>query len=195
MPGKLLEQIFDADRALRAAELELLDQEPEQLSSLLSVAVTTAQKLADAEEGALRLERLADLCSQVPGPQMADALISILDDDEPSVRHAAGEALLDVAYDYYAEVARAIDRVLDVGSTGPGMCELPFLLAEVGEPGATKQLKRFLKSESPEVVDALRALANDEREVTIVDFEDETKATVGQLATEAVAALESLEEL
>ncbi|MFK8003501.1 MAG: hypothetical protein AB8H86_28275 [Polyangiales bacterium] len=210
MPSVLLNQIFEADRALRAAERELLDKDPEALTRLLAKAVETARG-DSSESGAMRLERLADLCSQVPGPLMADALVSILDHEEPTVRHAAGEALLDVAYDYYAEVARAIDRALDEKRTGPAMCELPFLLAEVGEPGAVKQLKRFLKSESPEVVasaieasvelldgemlDALRELGSDERVVTMVDFEDETTATLGELANEAVAALESLEDL
>ena len=54
----------------------------------------------------MRLERLADLCAQVPGPEMTDALIDIMDYGKPPVRIAAGEALLDVAYEYYAEVAR-----------------------------------------------------------------------------------------
>ena len=73
------------------------------------------------------------------------------------------------------------------------------------------QLKRFLQSESAEVVaatieasvelvdadmlDALRALSGDERMVTVLDFEEETTASVGELAKEAVAALESLEDL
>lgn len=210
MPSVLLNQIFEADRTLRAAERELLDKDPDGLTRLLATAVKSAREDA-SENGTMRLERLADLCSQVPGPLMADALVSILDHEEPTVRHAGGEALLDVAYDYYAEVARAIDRALDEKRTGPAMCELPFLLAEVGEPGAVKQLKRFLQSESPEVVasaieasvelldsemlDALRELGSDERVVTMVDFEDETTASVGELAKEAVAALESLEDL
>ena len=46
-----------------------------------------------------------------------------------------------------------------------------------------------------EMLDALRGLSSDERVVTMVDFEDETTATLGELASEAVAALESLEDL
>ena len=210
MPSEKLARIFDADRAMRSAERELLDLKPAQVAEFLSEAVVAAKNNEDALESALRLERLADLCAQVPGPLMADALLSILDEEEPSVRVAAGEALLEVAYDYYAEVARAIDRALDRDDKGPAMSELPFLLAEVGEPGASKQLKRFLKSSEPEIVAAtieasaasmdvemlepLRLLMDDGREVVVEDFDEETHATLGQLAAEAVAALEVLEE-
>lgn len=208
---KHLNAIFEADRALRVAERALLDQDPDVLTSLLAASVEKAKADPVAEESMMQLERLADLCAQVPGPRMADALVSILDDDEPSVRVAAGEALLDVAYDYYAEVARAIDRALDRGQTGPAMVELPFLLAEVGEPGAVPQLKRFLKSEDPDVVaaaieastelldpdllPALQALTEDTRTVTMEEFEEETTASLGELAHEAIAALESFQEL
>ncbi len=210
MPRAILERTFEADRNLRAAERELLDKDQEALSALLTAAVEEAKQEKNEAETVMRLERLADLCAQVPGPAMADALISILDDEEPSVRVSAGEALLDVTYDYYAEVARAIDRALDARQTGPAMCELPFLLAEVGEPGAVKQLKRFLENPNADVVAAaveasvqlmdaemiepLNALTNDTREVSL-EFEEETKATVGELAEEAVTALSALSEL
>ncbi|MEM6959144.1 MAG: hypothetical protein AAF645_25910, partial [Myxococcota bacterium] len=114
-----LNAVFEADRALRTAERSLLAGDKSALVKELAAAVTEAKGLGDVVEASMRLERLADLCAQVPGPEMADALIAILDEDEPSVRFAAGEALLDVAYDYYAEVAHAIDRALDRGDSGP----------------------------------------------------------------------------
>src|SRR5690606_7180174 len=120
-----LDAIFDAERALRAAERALLADKGPALAAQLARRVEEALALEDAGEAALRLFRLADLCAQVPGPQMADALIRILNADDLAVRNEAGEALLDVAYDRYAEVARAIERALDAGLRGPAMMELP----------------------------------------------------------------------
>jgi len=202
MPRTHLDAVFAADRALRDAESALLESPGKALRDVLAAAVEEAKTMDDREEGDMRLERLADLCAQVPGPEMVDALIQILDENEPRVRVAAGEALLDVAYDYYAEVARAIERVLDVGADGPAMTELPFLLAEVGEPSARALLEQFMKHEQakvvaagieasvllmdPDILPALQTLVGDAREVTVEDYEDETTATVGQLATEAI---------
>lgn len=209
MTTDALKRIFDSDRTMREAEGQLLSQEQAVVVSELSKAVTEAKAMEDRAEACMRLERLADLCAQVPGPEMADALINILDDEEPTVRSAAGEALLDVTYTFYAEVARAIDRALDEKRTGPVMSELPFLLAEVGEPGAAKQLKRFLQSDSaeviaaaieasvelldPQMIEPIEKLTDDEREVVFFDFEAATQVSIAELATAAVEALSNLE--
>ncbi len=202
-----LESIVDAERALRAAEAKLMAEPPEAIEATLSAAVAEARELSDRPEACLRLERLADLCAQLPGPAMADALIAILDAPEPQVRVVAGEALLDVAYDYYAEVARAIERALDEGAAVRALSELPFLLVEVGEPSAPKLLKRFLQHPSGQVVaaaieaaveladpalaPALAALAGDTRDASLDEFEG--PITVGDLAEHARQAL-SVEE-
>lgn len=210
MPKAHLDAIYAADRALRAAERSLLGENPDALTELLVKAVADAKDEVDVEESMMRLERLADLCAQVPGPKMADALISILDDDEPSVRVAAGEALMDVAYDYYAEVARAVDRALDRGESGPAMAELPYVLANIGEDSAGAQLKRFMQNADPDVVAAaieasvillepnlipsLKELIGDERMAVEEDFEDETTASLGELAQDAIEQLQTLLE-
>jgi len=202
---KHLTAVLDAERALRVAEADLLAEPEADVIAALEAAVHEAKALDDPDEAGLRLERLSDLCAQVPGPRMADALIAILDHDEPRVRVAAGEALLDVAYDYYAEVARGIDRCLDDGRAVRALAELPFLLAEVGEPSATPLLRRFLAHPDatvvaaaieaavqlgdPELARSLADLATDEREVSEEDFEEETGATIGDLATDALEAL------
>lgn len=201
-----LEMLFDADRQLRKTERELLLAQPtESVADLLDSAVDEARQLHDPEEASMRLERLADLCAQVPGAKMADALIRILDADEPSVRVAAGEALLDVGYERYAEVARAIERALEQDRQGPAMTELPWLLAEIGEPSALPLLRRFAGHRDADVVAAsIEALArlgepegastvkqfvDDPREVSLED-EFATSTTLGELAR---AALEQLD--
>ncbi len=195
--------MFDADRTIRDAESRLLeDKRSSELVALLESETHAALELEDRAEATMRLERLADLCAQVPGPRMTDALIAILDDDEPRVRVAAGEALRDLGYERYAEVARGIERALDRGEAGLSMSELPWVLAEIAEPSALSLIRRFLDHPSADVVAAsIEALAqlqdpesmpdlerfvDDDRIVIIDDFEDETKTTLGELARQAL---------
>jgi HEAT repeat protein len=201
-----LQRIFDADRVLLKAESALLRKKgSEELITLLEQETEGALQMEDRKEGAMRLERLADLCAQVPGPRMTDALIAILDDGEPRVRVAAGEALRDLGYERYAEVARGIGRALDRNAEGIAMSELPWVLAEIAEPSALPLIRRFLDHPSADVVAAaIEALAQlqdpealadlerfvgDERIVTIEDFEDETTTTLGELAEDALEML------
>lgn len=201
-----LQRIFDADRTLRHAEKALLRKSSTaELVALLEAETQNALAMEDRQESTMRLERLADLCAQVPGPTMADALIAILNDGEPRVRVAAGEALRDVGYERYAEAARAIERALDRGDRGLAMSELPWVLAEIGEPSALPLIRRFLDHESadviaaaiealsqlrePEAVPDIERFIGDARTVTIEDFEDETKTTLGELARDALAEL------
>ncbi|HEX4353244.1 MAG TPA: HEAT repeat domain-containing protein [Polyangiales bacterium] len=200
-----LEAIFDAERSLRLAEAELLQNNQKQLSALLTRAVAEAKEEEDPQEAELRLVRLVDLCAQVPGEPMTDALISILDEEQPSVRVQAAEALVDVGYDRYAEVARSIERFLESGEGGAALEELPFIIAEISEPSAAALIGRFLEHEDGEVVaaaiealarlgdtsalPALNKLVDDRRVVTIDEGDEELTSTVGELATEAAAAL------
>lgn len=199
-----LNALFEAERALRSAENALLQNQPGELSELLSAAVKEAKGLDDKAESRLRLERLADLCAQVPGPEMTDALISILDDASPAVRVQAAEALADVGFDRYAEVARGVERALSAPLTF-ALQELPWVLIELGEPSVRKLLVGFLDSKDGDVVasavealaelgDAasikdLKKLTDDSREVDIEGDEGEETVTVGDLALEAIDAL------
>ncbi len=204
-PRELLHRIFDADRALRAAEDALLESAEEAaLADLLSAAVDEAfAEVADEQE--LRLMRLADLCAQVQSPGTVAALIRILDHDEPAVRNEAGECLLDVAYERFKEVATAVEELLDRGHEGLAMEELPFILTEVRDPDPIPLVARFLAQPRAEIVAAaiealaaygdpsairhLEKLAKDTREVAMPEVEDET-ATIADLAADAIAELE-----
>ena len=185
-----LERIFESDRTLRKAESALLrDRGGEELASLLQSETARALRMEDRTEATMRLERLADLCAQVPGPRMADALIAILNHQEPRVRVAAGEALRDVGYERY----------------GPAMAELPWVLAEIAEPSALPLIRRFLahpnaeivaaaiealaQLRDPEAVSDLQRFTDDARMVTIEDFEDDAKTTLGELAVDALEML------
>ena len=200
-----LEAIFAAERALRSAEAELLKGKPQQIGELLSTAVVEAKAHTDPQEVELRLTRLADLCAQVPGDAMADALIAILDEEQPSIRVQAAEALVDVAYDRYAEVARAIERILSRGHAGPCMQELPWVIAEIAEPSAVPLISRFLTHQDAEIVasaieallrlgdpaaaPALKKLVSDQRKVTVEEGDEEFTSSIGELAAEALDEL------
>jgi len=206
-----LSAIFDAERKLREAESELLQAEPKELEALLTEAVREAKAESDPEESEVRLTRLADLVAQVPGAAMADALIAILDSEYPAVRVQAGDALLDVAYDRYADVARAIERALERREDGPAMQELPLIVAEIGEPSALTLISRFLQHENEEVVASgieaitrlgdpqaiptLQRLVKDPRVVIVKedndadDSEEGFTSTIGELASEAIDEL------
>ncbi len=207
MGGQLesrLSAIFEADRAMRREEKALLGEDPDRVGAALAHAVQEALALGDEAEGAMRLERLADLCAQVHGPDMVDALIAILSSDAQSARIEAYEALQDVAFERYAEVARGIERLLERPDGGHALRELPFLLAEVAEPSARPLIARFLKRDDVNVqaaaIEALAVLGDETAIEEIEPFrddgrrvepedEDEPSATLGELATEAIEAL------
>jgi HEAT repeat protein len=206
-PRALLDSLFAADRALRAAEDAFLDAADDKtLARTISEAVREARALADREEQEMRLVRLADLSAQVPGPETVDALLAILDHEEPAVRNEAGECLLDVAYERFKEVALGIERLLDRGHSGPAMEELPFMLTEIRDPDPLPLVARFLAHPKGEIAAAaiealasygdpaatkhLQKLEGDPRQVTLPDLDDAT-ATIGDLAADAIAELGS----
>lgn len=200
-----LNAIFEADRRAHEGELRLLaDGDPSALADLLAEATGAALALEDETEAEIQLVRLADLCAQVPGPRMADALIAILDHPSVRVRVEAGEALRDVAYERFKEVARAIERALDAKRGGLAMQELPFVLTEIHDPDPVPLMVRFLQNPDPNVVAAaiealvdygdpaaiphIEKLVDDPREATLEELDDEP-APLGDLAREALEEL------
>lgn len=200
-----LSAIFDADRRARDAEVAMFERgDPGAIADLLAEATRAALALEDEDEAELRLVRLADLCAQVPGPKMADALVAILDHPSPRVRVEAGEALRDVAYERFKEVARAIERVLARQHGGLSMQELPFVLTEIRDPDPVPLIARFLSHPDGDVVAAaIEALVDygdpsaaqhiaplvDDRRETVLEELDESPVSIGELAAEALGEL------
>src|ERR1700722_3713257 len=151
-----LHALFDAERNARRIHTEIArGGDPGALVAALATEATAARALAQPEEQALRLVRIAVILGDLQGPATVDLLIDLLGGDEPEARHAAGEALEGLAYDRFKEVALGIERALDRLPTGsPALSELPYLIAEVPEPGAAKLLGRFLRHADPEAVAA-----------------------------------------
>lgn len=205
---QLLEALFDADRKLREAETSLLaGGAEEELALTLERAAQQALASDDPEQADPRLIRLADLCAQVQTARTADTLLLILNHASPEVRVAAGEALRDFAYDRYAEVARAIERAFERELSGPALQEVPWILAEIGEPSAVPLIARCLRHADVEVVasgiealaeigDAesiklLEPLVSDARIVQLEEGEAGYSTTIGELASEAIGELEA----
>jgi HEAT repeat protein len=204
---QLLDTLFDADRKVREAEAMLFAEgDEEELSKVLERAVEQALALGDRQEGQGRLIRLSDLCAQVQGQPMASALLRILNHEAPEVRVAAGEALRDFAYDRYAEVARAVERALEERLAGPALSEVPWILAEIGEPSALPLIGRCLSHPDPEVVASgiealaelgdpeaialLEPLTRDQRVVELSEGDGSYSTTLAELASEAIGELE-----
>jgi HEAT repeat protein len=201
--SRLLPELFDAERSVRRLHAELAEAEPPALLDAIGAAVREALALGDDDEGALRLVRLASLLGELEGARAVDLLIDILGSEEPEARHTAGEALEDLAFERFKEVALGVERALERLPAGnSALLELPYLLGGIGEPGVRKLLGRFLAHEDPEAVAAaievfvdmgdggaaslIAPLERDTREVSLEDEEgEEGTATIGELATEA----------
>jgi HEAT repeat protein len=200
--ARLLEALFDAERAVRDAHTRLTAGEPDEVVGLLDEAVRGAEKLR-GDERSLRLVRISEVLGDMQGPRAVDLLVDILASEDADARRAAGEALSDRAWDRFKDVALGVERALArLPASSPALLELPYILAEVPEPGALKLLGEFLKHKAAEVVaaaiealvqrvdphalDLLEPLVNDKRKVEIEDDEGASgEATIGELVAEA----------
>jgi hypothetical protein len=198
---RTLSTLFEAERSLRKAHAELLRGDEKQLLAALETEARAALK-SGGEEATVKLVRIAPLLAELEGPAPVDLLIEMLGSDEPEARHAAGEALEDLAFDRFKEVALGIERAVEKLPAGnPALSELPYLLAEVGEPGCVKLLGRFLAHADGEAVAAaiealvelgdesaipmLTKLERDARQVDLDEDGESGRVSIGELAAEA----------
>ena len=197
-----LTSLFDAERTARDAHDDLVEADRGLAEPLLEAAIKEALGLDEAES-ALRLVRIAGVLGEMEGPRVVDLLIDVLGCDQPEVRHAAGEALSGLAFDRFKEVALGVERALTRLPEGnAALAELPYLLAEVPEPGVAKLLARFLgHHDADAVASAIEALvetgdatalplldplAGDARRVQLEDEGGaEGETSIGDLVTEA----------
>jgi HEAT repeat protein len=208
-----LGKLFEAERAVRRLHDELAAQPADQLLDVLAEAIRAAEREADEEEASLRLVRIASLLGEHEGPRAVDALIDVLGSEHPEARRAAGEELEALAYDRFKEVAQGIERALKrLPGGSPALSELPYVVADVPEPGVAKLLGQFLKHKDPEAVAAaiealveigdpasvalIEPLVGDERTVELEDEGDDeaSDVTIGELAEEALGLLSPEED-
>ena len=105
-------------------------------------------------------------------------------------------------------MAREIEKLIDKGEAVTALSEVPYILAEIGEPGGVKLCLRLLKHTSADVVAAaIESLANlgdasiikdieklrsDRRTVALDDDPDAEEVSLGDLAAEAIEHLRAL---
>jgi HEAT repeat protein len=201
-----LDRVFQADAALRAAEAELMGASDKGALGKALARRVEAERAKQGDDAFGNLVRLADLCVQVVSPVTMDALVHILDHGEAQVRHSAGEALLEIGIDRFKDVRAAVERALADGSLTFALEELPFVLAELGDPPSVALVARFLELPQPAPVAAaiealaamgdpsaiphLRKLVQDARDVTIEEEGvGELRMTLGELSQDAIAEL------
>jgi HEAT repeat protein len=199
----LLKELFDAERAVRRLHDEIVATDSREKLDVLARAVKDGLAEKKEDEQSLKLARLAGVLGEMTGDRIVDLLIDILGAASGEARYTAGEALTELAFDRFKEVALGIERALDRLPQGsPALGELPFVLLEVPEPGVTKLLEKFLASKDPDAVAAaieasaelgdpalaktLDKLRDDKRAVEMEDDEGEVeRVTIGKLAAEA----------
>ena len=102
-----------------------------------------------------------------------------------------------------------VETLVDKGEDVVALTEVPFILAEVGEPGGVKLVTKLLRHKDADVVGAaveslammgdptaiksLEPLRNDKRRVTVEDDADGSgEITLGDLVDEAITHLREL---
>jgi len=206
-----LTSLFDAEREMRRSHEALLTGDRASLVQMLRAATSEALAMGDTPEATLRLVRLADLLGEIEGPEAVDHLIDILGGKSAEGRGVAGESLLHIAFDRFKEVALGIERALArLPVDSPALTELPYLVAEVGEPGCVKLLGKFLSHAEANVVSSgiealaemgdpagiplLSPLERDSRQVDLEDEDGEGRVSIGELAHEAKEILLEIEK-
>ena len=204
-----LDELFLAERTVRRLHAELASQ-GKKLVPEIAKRTRAALEEGDTDDAAATLVRLSVLLGEIEGPEAVDLLVDILGGESAEARAVAGEELENIAFERFKEVALGIERALArLPKDSPALTELPYLLAEVAEPGCVKLLGKFLAHSEGEVVaSAIEALAElgdptaapllaplvrDGRQVEVDDEAEGLLVTIGELAHEARELLGEVE--
>ncbi len=205
-----LRELFEAEKRARTLHDEILRASDDEVTAALEKAAARALAQKDHEAASHELVPVARLLGEVEGPKAVDLLVDLIACGSAEARVVAGEMLEAVAFDRFKEVALGIERaVARLPKGSPALTELPFLLAEVGEPGCVKLLGMFLKlPDADAVAAAIEALAElgdpaavpllapldkDARQVQLDDEDDGgERVSIGDLAHEARELLEEV---
>jgi len=201
--------VLAADRVLRRAVSTLLSADDPRTVVAAIERTVGSLRAANNDDGVV--DSLVALAEVLANVQHADAnriLVGLLDHAEPMVRGMAGESLMERMYERYAEVLRSIETAVGAGLGATALAEVPFLLAEVGEPGGLAFVKKLLSHADPDVAGAaveavgifgdpsslpsLESMVSDARTLTAEDEESGDSLTVGELAMEVVNHLRAL---
>lgn len=205
------EELKKAHSHVVAIEEQILSSGSEgEWKSLVGQKISAGLKAKD-DASLIELKMASDLISQRPFEDATVLLLDVLSHEHPAVRVEAGEALLELAYERYKEVAQCVEKLLAETSPTQGQLtaleELPFILSEVHDPDPLPLLKKFLVHPHAEVVASalevisyqgdpedehllsqLQKLTSDKRKVTVPEMDD-AEVSLGDLVKEAMAHL------
>ncbi len=202
-----LDELFEHSAGVGRAREQLLDQRDEGALAELLVSATTA---ALDEGGGDRLERLAELLSEIPGQSPVETLFNILGSEEhEEARIAAGEALVEVGTRDFALLRKVAHLFLAHGQTLHAASGLADVLAEIPTEEGAELLMAMLDhkdarvvvaslevagelSWNEEVLERLTSLTEDRRTVDVEDErEGQISLGIGELAAEVLEAVDS----
>ena len=205
--AKALADVFRLEKQSDDLRLEIASTPQDVALDAIASAMASAGTKNDALQ-ILEMSTLAGILAHMRGGRVVDLLIDILGSEAPEVRHAAGTALEELAFERWKDVALGVERALSRLPDGsPALRELPYVLIEVPEPGVAKLLQKFFAHPDAEVVaagieasveigdpaalKAISPLESDPRTVEVEGDGDDTPAlvTIGELAREARALL------
>lgn len=205
-----IDRLRRAEEDVRRLQDELIDDAAsDRAVTLAALKEAIVEGLGEGEgvEASIALVPIVEVLAELEGPDVCDLLVDAMGSDDPETRHTAGKALEDLAFERYKEVAQAIERAVErLPATHHALRELPFTLAEVGEPGMPRALRGYLAHREGDVVAGaieslamagdpaaiaeLRKLMKDPRTVMLTDEGDGgEQVSIGMLASEAIALL------
>jgi hypothetical protein len=212
-PEEIIVALFDAERSVRRLHEELRHVDRAVLIRTMAAAVTASLREQDERDAVIQQTCLAQILGQLTGDTAVDLLIDLFGSEHPEPQQIAGEALEQLAFDRFKEVALGIERALvRLPQSSPARSGFPYLLEEVPEPGVTILLGKMLKQVDADAVCAAVEMISDRKEISLipeleslksdprlVDLDDDEGETdqvqLGLLVTEALAELNALKAL
>jgi HEAT repeat protein len=206
-----LATLIEADRKLLVAREAFFKQgDAKGRMKALTAEVRKALSEGNTPDACVRLMLLTDVLAEASGGEAIKLLLEILGHEEPGVRVAAGESLVEALSHRWSEGAKVVDGAL-ANMAPEALRELPFVLIETGELGVVALLSKLLAHKDGDTaaaaieafveigdrsqLEAIRKLVGDKRPLTVEDQDDEgeeaTGGTVGDVAAEAVEVLSS----
>jgi hypothetical protein len=210
---EIIVAIFDAEHSVRRLHEELRHVDRAVLLRTMAAAVAASLREQNERDAVVQQTCLAQILGQLTGDAAVDLLIDLFGSEHPEPQQIAGEALEQLSFDRFKEVALGIERALvRLPQSSPARSGFPYLLEEVPEPGVAVLLGKMLHQVDADAVCAavemisdrketslipeLEALKSDPRLVDIDDDEGETdQVQLGLLVTEALAELNALKAL
>jgi HEAT repeat protein len=208
----VLTKLFEAEKSFRRArEAVFAELTDDLVVSSVAAEIDRAMPQPHSEDAGFRLMLCAELLESIPCRESARLLLVILGHEDPGIRVAAGETLVNMLEDRWKEASAAVEASIKSGTNLNALRELPFVLAESGDPAAGALIAKLLTHTDADVVASaiealveigdptfkpeIEKLTKDRRVLMSPESDDgespQDTGTVGELALEAAKILET----